>query len=129
LAPLPPHACHSHCRNENVVFGARQEIGFHYQTESVAHRDWQKFDAAMMHLPARIDTGRGSRLLHCVIDDLWESGARITLANDTKLSREFVLVLSAEGDARRRCRTLWRDRLQVSVEFLPDSPKGSALDN
>jgi hypothetical protein len=78
-----------------------------------------------MHLPARIDTGRGSRLLHCVIDDLWESGARITLAIDAKLPREFALILSAEGDARRRCRTLWRDELELSVEFLPDLPEES----
>jgi len=82
-----------------------------------------------MHLPARIDTGRGLRLLNCVIDDLWEAGARITLAIDAKLPREFVLVLSAEGDARRRCRSLWRDGLEVSVEFLPDPLKGSELDN
>jgi hypothetical protein len=82
-----------------------------------------------MHLPARIDTGRGSRLLHCVIDDLWGSGARITLANDTKLPREFVLVLSAEGDARRRRRTLWRDSLEVRVEFLPDPLKDPELDS
>jgi len=78
-----------------------------------------------MHLPARIDTGQGSRLLHCVIDDLWEFGARITLAIDAKLPRELVLVLSAEGDARRRCRILWRDELELSVEFLPDAPEDS----
>jgi len=78
-----------------------------------------------MHLPARIDTGRGSRLLHCVIDDLWESGARITLAIDSKLPKEFVLVLSAQGAARRRCRALWRDELKLSVEFLPNPHEGS----
>ena len=75
-----------------------------------------------MHLPARIDTGQ-RRLIHCVIDDLWEFGARITLAFDAKLPKEFVLVLSAEGDARRRCRTLWRGELELSVEFLSDPPE------
>ena len=77
-----------------------------------------KFNKAAMHLPARIDIGQGARLLHCVIDDLWEFGARITLAVDAKLPGEFVLVLSAQGDARRRCHALWRDRLELSVEFL-----------
>jgi hypothetical protein len=78
-----------------------------------------------MHLPARIDTGQGLRLLHCVIDDLWEFGARITLVVDAKLPGEFVLVLSAQGDARRRCRALWRDHLELSVEFLTDLREGS----
>lgn len=100
-----------------------RKLDDHFQAASVARRNTQKFDKAMMHLPARIDTGRGARLLHCVIDDLWESGARITLAIDAKLPREFVLVLSAEGDACRQCRTLWRDRLEISVEFLPDPHK------
>jgi hypothetical protein len=63
--------------------------------------------------------------MHCVIDDLWDSGARITLAADAKLPRDFVLVLSAEGAARRRCRTLRRDGLELSVEFLPDPPDHS----
>jgi hypothetical protein len=85
----------------------------------------EKIDKAVMHLPARIDTGQGSRLLHCVIDDLWEFGARFTLAIDVKLPGEFVLVLSAEGDARRRCRTLWRDELELSVEFLRDPRESS----
>jgi hypothetical protein len=48
-----------------------------------------------------------------------------SLAIDAKLPREFVLVLTADGDARRRCRTLWRDELELSVEFLPDPPKDS----
>ena len=79
-----------------------------------------------MHLPARIDTGQRSRLLHCVIDDLREFGARITLAFDAKLPREFVLLLSAEGDACRRCRTLWRGGLELSVEFLSGPPEDSS---
>jgi|ERR1700688_680212 PilZ domain len=72
-----------------------------------------------LHLPARIDIGRGSRLLHCFVDDLSEPGARITLANRAKLPREFVLVLTAAGDVRRLCRTLWCDELELGVEFLP----------
>ena len=51
---------------------------------------------------------------------------RIPLALDAKLPSEFVLLLSAEGDARRRCRTLWRGGLELSVEFLWDPPEDSS---
>jgi len=79
-----------------------------------------------MHLPARIDTGHGLRLLNCVIGDLSESIARITIAIDAKLPKEFVLVLSAQGDVRRHCRTLRRNGLELDVQFLPDGPKDQA---
>jgi hypothetical protein len=80
--------------------------------------------ARSMQLPARIDIGQG-RLLHGVIDDLSDLGARITLAIVAKLPREFVLVLKVNGNARRRCRTLWRDELELGVEFLPNRPEDS----
>jgi hypothetical protein len=58
--------------------------------------------------------------LHCIVSDLSETGARMTLAKDSRLPEEFVLVLTADGRSRRRCRILRRDRLEVSVRFLPD---------
>jgi len=51
----------------------------------------------------------------------------VKIAIDAKLPREFVLVLSAEGDARRRCRILWRDGLELGVQFLPNPPEDAAL--
>jgi hypothetical protein len=72
-----------------------------------------------MDLPARIDTGQGSYLL-CILDNFSESGVRITLASDAKLPREFSLVLTASGDVRRRCRTLWRDGVELGVQWLSD---------
>ncbi len=77
-----------------------------------------------IRLPARIDTGRGSRLLHCIICDLSDKRARITLAANAKLPDEFVIVMTAEGRVRRRCRILWRDGLEFGVQFLPDRPEG-----
>jgi len=79
-----------------------------------------------MQLPARIDTGRGSRLLHCILDNFSESGVRIALAVDAKLPREFELVLTASGEVRRRCRTLWRDGIELGVQWLPDRPEDAA---
>ena len=77
-------------------------------------------------LPARIDAGHGLRLLNCVIDDLSKFIARTTLAIDAKLPKDFVLVLSAQGDVRRHCHTLRRDGLELDVQFLPDGPKDQA---
>lgn len=68
-----------------------------------------------------IDCGRGTRPLHCIVFDLSETGARMTLARDTRLPEEFVLVLAADGRSRRRCRIARRDHLDVSVRFLPYS--------
>lgn len=73
-----------------------------------------------LHLPARIDCGRGTRPLHCIVSDLSETGARMTLARDARLPDEFILVLTADGRGRRRCRIARRDHLEVSVRFLPD---------
>ena len=78
-----------------------------------------------MHLPAQIDIGR-PRLVHCVIGRLSEAGARIVLTIDARLPREFFLLMTADGKLRRRCRVLWRDELELSVEFLPDPAEGAA---
>ena len=77
-----------------------------------------------LHLPARIDCGRGTRPLHCIVSDMSETEARMTLAKDTRLPDEFVLVLTADGRRRRRCRVVRRDNLEVSVRFLPDKLPG-----
>jgi hypothetical protein len=76
----------------------------------------------LMHLPARIDSGGGSRMVPCMLDSFSESGVRITITIDAKLPREFFLVLTASGDVRRRCRTLWRDGVELGVQWLPDRP-------
>ena len=73
-----------------------------------------------LHLPARIDCGRGTRPQHCIVSDLSETGARMTLARDARLPQEFVLVLTADGRSQRRCRIVRRDHLDVRVRFLLD---------
>lgn len=75
-----------------------------------------------LHLPARIDRGRGTRPVHCIVSDMSETGARMMLTKDTRLPDEFVLVLTADGRSRRRCRILRRDHLDISVGFMPDEP-------
>jgi hypothetical protein len=73
-------------------------------------------------LPAKIDTGLGSDLLHCLVEDISASGVQITLAAPADLPSKFVLLLTANGIVRRRCRVSARDGLELCVQFLPDRP-------
>lgn len=82
----------------------------------------ERLRKVQLHLPARIDCGRGTRPLHCIVSGLSETGAQMMLAKDTRLPEEFVLILTADGRNRRRCRIVLRDHLDVSVRFLPDKP-------
>ena len=80
----------------------------------------ERLRKVQLHLPARIDCGKGMRPLHCIVSDLSETGARMTLTRDRRLPEEFVLVLTADGRGRRRCRVVRRNHLEVTVRFLPD---------
>lgn len=51
-----------------------------------------------------------------------ETGAQMTLVKDARLPDEFVLVLTADGRSRRRCRVVQRDHLELSVRFLQERP-------
>ena len=79
-----------------------------------------------MRLPAQIDAGHGSRLLNCIIDDVSEFGARMTLATGAKLPRDFVLLLTTNGGVHRCCHILWHDELELGVQFLPAPQKDLA---
>jgi PilZ domain len=58
----------------------------------------------------------------CAIADISETGARIVLESERKLPERFMLLLSRGGEARRRCRVVWRNGLTVGVEFPTPHP-------
>jgi hypothetical protein len=58
----------------------------------------------------------------CHIADISETGARIVMERECELPDHFILLLSRKGDARRRCRLVWRDGLSIGVEF-PTPPQ------
>jgi hypothetical protein len=70
---------------------------FHYQAKILISADWPP--------------------LPCAIADVSQSGARIVLESDAELPPEFLLLLSAQGGARRICRLVWRDGPNIGVEF------------
>ena len=71
------------------------------------------------HYDAAIVTERPGRPLRCAIADISESGARLVLESECELPERFYLLLTRKGEARRRCRLVWREGLAVGVAF-PD---------
>lgn len=70
--------------------------------------------------PAFIDLGDGSPTRECTLCDASQEGAQLAVADPNSLPNEFILALSADGAARRRCRVMWRTEKQIGVEFLKD---------
>jgi hypothetical protein len=75
--------------------------------------------------PAFIDLGDGSPRV-CSLCDASQEGAQLAVADPDALPDEFILALSADGAARRRCRIVWRTQTQIGVVFLKESHKTAA---
>lgn len=73
--------------------------------------------------PALIDVGDGSPPRECSLCDASQEGAQLTVADPASLPDQFMLVLSFDGAARRRCRTVWKNNRQIGVEFLKEPKK------
>jgi hypothetical protein len=56
-------------------------------------------------------------LAECVLSDISETGARLTVPDSALVPEKFVLVLSRNSAARRRCKVVWRNPQQVGVRF------------
>ena len=70
--------------------------------------------------PAFLDLGDGSPARECTLCDASQEGAQLAVADPDSLPDEFILALSSDGAARRRCRVTWRTENQIGVEFLKD---------
>ena len=70
--------------------------------------------------PAFLDLGDGLPARECTLCDASQEGAQLAVADPDSLPNEFILALSADGAARRRCRVMWRTEKQIGVEFLKD---------
>jgi hypothetical protein len=75
--------------------------------------------------PAFIDLGDGSPTIECTLCDASQEGALLAVANPDSVPNEFILALSSDGAARRRCRVAWRTKDQVGVEFLKEIKKNT----
>ena len=75
--------------------------------------------------PAFIDIGDGSPARACKLCDASQEGAQLSLADPNSLPNEFVLALSSDGAARRRCRVIWRNETEVGVTFIKEVKSSS----
>jgi hypothetical protein len=77
-----------------------------------------KYPRRAIHYPAYIDLGPDRPLRACTLCSVSEDGAELTVANADTLPKHFILALSIDGAAQRRCRVAWKADSQVGVEFL-----------
>jgi hypothetical protein len=53
----------------------------------------------------------------CALSDISPFGARIIISDAKTLPDNFLLLLTANGSARRRCRVIWRTAGELGVKF------------
>lgn len=53
----------------------------------------------------------------CALSDISHIGARINIPDSDVIPDNFLLLLAANGMARRRCRVIWRKPRELGVKF------------
>jgi len=69
------------------------------------------------HYNAKILVDKSTPPIPCSISNVSEKGARLALEDAGELPDSFVLLLTANGGARRHCRIIWRKDTIVGVKF------------
>ena len=57
------------------------------------------------------------KLQGCVVADISDIGARLQVENAKTVPDHFVLLLSASGKPKRKCRVIWRKGEEIGLEF------------
>jgi hypothetical protein len=68
---------------------------------------------------ARMVQADGSALGICLLFDVSATGARLKVETSVTLPDQFILLLSHNGQLRRRCKMAWRSGSAVGVQFIP----------
>jgi hypothetical protein len=77
----------------------------------------RKSKRRMLRYGAAVVSLDGTMKRDCVIDDISAMGAKLRIEAPKELPEEFVLFLSARGEARRRCKIAWRGAQEIGVRF------------
>jgi len=63
--------------------------------------------------------GLGGELIGpCRLVDVSAGGAKLQYSSHNELPTEFFLLLSRNGQVRRRCRSIWREQDHIGVSFV-----------
>lgn len=81
------------------------------------HAELRKNPRRQFHYPAKIIVDDKTPPLPCSISDISETGARVALESEIELPETFWLLLTPNGGARRHCRTVWRDGVNLGIAF------------
>jgi hypothetical protein len=73
--------------------------------QDVTYRSWLKY-------------GSDPVLVPCRMNDVSETGARVSVRPTVDIPHNFVLQLSETGRTYRKCRIAWRTDDEIGVEFL-----------
>ena len=79
-------------------------------------RDKRKALRRQLRYTAWISLGP-KKLQGCVVADVSDTGARLGVENSETVPDNFVLLLAANGKAKRKCRVIWREGEKIGVEF------------
>ena len=63
----------------------------------------------------------------CVLWDVSEGGARLTVASKAKIPDEFTLTLARDAPSGTSCRVVWRLREQIGIQFVHNTSPISHL--
>jgi hypothetical protein len=82
----------------------------------------RKFPRKTVIDTAWIDTGDGTPLHVCVLWDISEGGARLSLASHKTLPNKFILRKTRDDASGRRCVVVWRSPEEIGIRFLNSEP-------
>lgn len=68
--------------------------------------------------PVAIETVEDGAIHPCMILDISETGAKLTLRESAKLPDLFMLRLAGRRTAARHCRLVWREGDTIGVRFI-----------
>ena len=76
--------------------------------------------------PAWIERAPSNILERCILVNLSEIGARLTISDVYDLPEKFALHLTRGSEPGRRWRVIWQREHEVGVEFLSKTPQENA---